>query len=40
MFFSHCPELDIGSQGETVDEANNKLKDAWKCTYRRDGKSA
>jgi len=28
MFFSHCPELDIGSQGETVDEANNKLKDA------------
>jgi len=28
MFFSHCPELDIGSQGETVEEANNKLKDA------------
>ena len=28
MFFSHCPELDIGSQGETVEEANNNLKDA------------
>jgi predicted RNase H-like HicB family nuclease len=28
MFFAHCPELDIGSQGETVEEANNNLKDA------------
>jgi len=27
MFFSHCLELDIGSQGETVEEANNNLKD-------------
>lgn len=28
MFFAHCPELDIGSQGETVEEANNNLKNA------------
>jgi len=28
MFFAHCPELDIGSQGETVEEANSNLKDA------------
>jgi len=28
MFFAHCPELDVGSQGETVEEANNNLKDA------------
>ena len=28
MFFAHCPELDIGSQGETVEEANNNIKDA------------
>jgi len=28
MFFAHCPELDIGSQGETVEEAEKKLKDA------------
>jgi predicted RNase H-like HicB family nuclease len=28
MFFSHYAELDIGSQGETVEEANNNLKDA------------
>ena len=28
MFFAHYPELDIGSQGETVEEANNNLKDA------------
>jgi len=28
MFFSHCLELDIASQGETVEEANNNLKDA------------
>jgi predicted RNase H-like HicB family nuclease len=28
IFFSHCPELDIGSQGETVKEANNNLKNA------------
>lgn len=27
MFFAHCPELDVGSQGETVEEANNNLKD-------------
>ncbi len=23
MFFAYCPELDIGSQGEIVEEANN-----------------
>lgn len=28
MFFAHCSELDIGSQGETVEEANSNLKDA------------
>ncbi len=28
MFFAHCPELDIGSQGDTVEEANRNLKDA------------
>ena len=28
MFFSHCLELDIASQGETVEETNNNLKDA------------
>jgi predicted RNase H-like HicB family nuclease len=28
MFFAHCPELDIGSQGETVEKAEKKLKDA------------
>lgn len=28
MFFAHCPELDVGSQGETVEEANDNLKDA------------
>jgi predicted RNase H-like HicB family nuclease len=28
MFFAHCPELDVGSQGETVEEANNNLKGA------------
>jgi len=28
MFFAHCPELDVGSQGETVEEADNNLKDA------------
>lgn len=27
MFFAHCPELDVGSQGETVEEANGNLKD-------------
>lgn len=28
MFFAHCPELDVGSQGETIEEADNNLKDA------------
>jgi len=28
MFFSHCLELDVASQGETVEEAEKKLKDA------------
>ena len=28
MFFSHCLELDVASQGETVEEADKKLKDA------------
>jgi len=28
MFFAYCPELDIGSQGEIVEEANNNLKNA------------
>ena len=28
VFFAHCPELDVGSQGETVEEANNNLKEA------------
>ena len=28
MFFSHCLELDVASQGKTVEEANSNLKDA------------
>ena len=28
VFFALCPELDVGSQGETVEEADNNLKDA------------
>ena len=28
MFFAHCPELDVGSQGETIEDAENNLKDA------------
>ncbi|MBA7567461.1 hypothetical protein ES708_09173 [subsurface metagenome] len=28
VFFAHCPELDVGSQGETVEEADNNLKEA------------
>jgi predicted RNase H-like HicB family nuclease len=28
MFVSFCPELDIVSQGFTVEEANNNLKEA------------
>jgi predicted RNase H-like HicB family nuclease len=28
MFFARCPELDVGSQGETVEEADNNLRDA------------
>ena len=28
MFFALCPELDVGSQGETVEEADDNLKDA------------
>ncbi len=28
VFFAHCPELDVGSQGETVEKADNNLKEA------------
>ncbi|GAI66535.1 unnamed protein product [marine sediment metagenome] len=28
VFFALCPELDVGSQGETVEESDNNLKDA------------
>ena len=28
VFFALCPELDVGSQGETVEEADNNLKEA------------
>lgn len=28
LFVAHCPELDVTSQGETVEEAENNLKEA------------
>ena len=28
LYVSHCPELDIASQGETIEEAIKNLKEA------------
>ena len=32
-FVSLCPELDIASQGQTVDEARNNLKEALELFF-------
>jgi predicted RNase H-like HicB family nuclease len=32
-FVSHCPELDIASQGDTVEEARNNLIEAVELFY-------
>ena len=30
-FYANCPELEISSQGDTIEEANNNLKEAVLC---------
>lgn len=33
MYISHCPELDIASQGDTPDEAKSNLVEALELFY-------